>query len=360
MVVYTDERGLLRREPIGEFLAILPPDLPAASRAPDPDAALYAVTLVDRQRYLGTPLDAGDRDEPPLLLDAGFARLEVPLEHVSSLARTGARPPARTASLTQDVIELANADRLEGFILTLGEVCRIETADAILDLPVDRLAWARLANPALPPPPTLLWLEDGTIAGVELLGQRDAASIDARLVPPGGAEPSLSDAEAPRLSILLARVRAASLNAASLIPLSSLTPHATTSNRPWTPAIHIADQDAAPLHAADITLPAPMGVTWVLPPDAARLAFEAFLPERSRVWGDADLVVVLEQENGTVELARHRLHADQPRVRINVELAAPADPRRTRFLRIELAEGPSGPAQDAAVLRRPLILLGSD
>lgn len=357
MIVYTDERGLLRREPTSEFLGILPSSNAGPAEAPGPDTDL--LTLVDAQRFPGVLLEAGDEDEPPVPWDAGFARLEFSLEHVRSLVRAGYELPfdLRTASTpTTDSIGLANADRLRGFVLALGQTSAIETDAGVVDIEADRLAWARLANPDVPPPPTLLWLTDGAIAGVELLPQTQSDALEARLVPPGGGEPSLSDAQAPRLSILMARLRAASFDAAALVPLGTLPVAGVASSRPWTPSPEIGDASAAPLGAPDITLPAPMSVTWVIPPDAARLAFEALMPERSRLWGDAELVVVLEQDTREQVLTRVSISGASPLATINVVLPSPAERRRERRLRIELREGPSGPAQDMAIIRRPLLL----
>lgn len=355
MITYTDSRGLLRREPTSEFLALLPGDGPTGwQRRTRADT----LALVDGQRFPGEALPVVDGDEPPISWDAGFARLTFPLEVVSSLARGGRASPPPDAT-GDDAVRLVNGDTLRGFVLALGQDVSIETATGVVRVPLERIISARLANPRVDARGTVVWLADGTVACVELLPQGAPDAIEARLVPPGDTEPSLSEGDAPRLSILLASVRALAFEPARLAPLGTLPVVSTASDRPWTPEPELSDAAEEPLGAPDVTLPAPMSVTWLLPADAMRLAFEATLPERCRLWGDAELIVSLEQDGVRAVVGRARLRGETPSAAMNLSLPAPADPRRHRHLTVEVVAGPSGPAQDTIVLERPLLLLGA-
>lgn len=357
MITYTDARGLLRREPTSEFLALLPGDGPTGwHRHTDLDT----LTLVDGQRFPGSALPAApEGDEPPVLWDASFADLSFSLERVSMLTRAGVTPP--TASPTgDDTIGLANGDTITGFILALGDLVSIETSSGdTAEFTLDRVAWTRLANPRISPQGAMIWLADGTVACIEPIAQSTPESLEARLLAPGEREASLSEGESPRLSVPLASVRALAFEPARLVGLGTLPLAEVRADRPWTPDVSLSDATDQPLGAPDITLPAPMLASWTIPASARRVAFEATLPERCRLWGDAELVVTLQQDSGRMELARTRLRGDEPVAAFNVELAAPTDARRERRLIIELVAGQTGPAQDAVVLSRALLLLES-
>lgn len=360
MITYTDSRGLLRREPTSEFLAILPGQGPTGwQRGGGSDI----LALVDGQRFPGVALPPLDVAEPPVSWDAAFARLSVPLESVSGLSRGGRATPGQ-GSTGDDTVLLSNGDQLSGFILALGPVVSIEARSGgaglgVIDLPLDRIAWVRLANPAIKPVGAMLWLSDGTVACIEPLAQSTPESLEARLLPPGDADASLSEGDSPRLSIPLASVRAMAFDPGRLIGLGTLPLVRTSSDRPWTPGVVLSDAVDEPLGAPDITLPAPMSAAWALPASAIRVAFDALLPERSRTWGDAELVLWIEQDGTRAALTRARLDGQQPTASFNVPLPPPADARRDRRLVVELLAGPSGPAQDTVVLARPLVLLST-
>lgn len=359
-ITFTDARGLVQRRPIAEYLAILPGDGPTGWHQRDD---VHTLALVDAQRFLGHPLDTGPGsvDDAPIAWDAGFARLSIPLDDVASLAAPGApSPPA--ASSGDDMIHLANGDTLSGFILALGPECSIETSGGVAQIALPLMVWARVANPPEAPAAPLLWLADGTVACVELLPQSSPEAIAVRLLAGARSEASRSeDQRQPPdvLSFPLASVRALAFEPARLVPLGGIPVAATASDLPWTPGLEQSDAADEPLGAPDITLPAPMSAVWVIPAGAQRLAFGVSLPARARRWGDAELLVCLDQDGEPRELSRTRLSADAPVGDVNVELPAPADPRRERRLTVELLPGRFGPAQDTVTLHRPLLLLGA-
>jgi hypothetical protein len=363
-ITWTDSRNLTHTQPIADFLALLPGQGPTGWRA---DTALHTLALVDGQRFPGIPLpdaDGAPEEDAPVAWLSDLTPLSAPLEAVASLSAPGTPAPAPDAT-GDDTIRLRNGDVLAGFILSLGRTIQIETGGGVRDVPLDLVAWARLANPPAPPSGPMLWLADGTVATVELLDQATPESLLVRPIPITDAHTPTEDssnsasngAGSGAHAVALAAVRALAFEPARLLPLGELPAPETTSERPWTPRVVLSDAANQPLGAPDITLPAPLRGVWTIPPTAARLAFRAVLPVRARTWGDCELVVTLEQDDGRTELSRTRLHAAAPTASINLELPAPSDPRRDRHLVIDLIAGPTGPAQDTLVLERPLLLL---
>ncbi|MCA9288053.1 MAG: hypothetical protein KDA05_05680 [Phycisphaerales bacterium] len=371
MMTYTDARGLLRRAPTSEFLVVLPAPSQIEPVHPDGDAPEGVVTLVDGQRYTGRALATPDADEPPLLWHAPFGTIRLALEHVASVARLGAEAPSASGE-GEDRVRLSNGDTLTGFLLEIGERVAIETAAGEVDVPFAAVSWARIANPPVEPRGVMVWLDDGTVARVEILPQATPDALETRVLLPGAEEGTSAaigvrteDESAPvntgpRLSIPVASIRALVFDASRLVGLGELDLVGVRSDRPWPPSVGFSNTDANPLGAPDITLPVPLSASWALPPRAERVAFEASLPERSRIWGDAMLVLTVEQDQGAAELGRFHLHAGSPTASVNVPIPLPEDPRRDRRLRVDFLGGDSGPAQDAVVLRYPLVLLGPE
>ncbi|MEZ6235204.1 MAG: hypothetical protein R3B68_13530 [Phycisphaerales bacterium] len=371
MMTYTDARGLLRRAPTSEFLAVLPAPSQIEPANPDGDTRDGVVTLVDGQRYTGRALATIDADEPPLVWHAPFGTIRLALEHVVSVVRTGAEAPPASGE-GEDRVGLANGDTLSGFLLEIGERVAIETTAGEVDVPLDAVAWAWIANQPVEPRGVMVWLDDATVARVEVLPQITPDALETRVLLPGAEDgtsgaigvrtedDSASVNAGPRLSIPVASIRALVFDASRLVGLGDLELTRVWSDRPWPPAVGLSNADANPLGAPDITLPAPLSASWTLPPRAERIAFEASLPARSRLWGDAVLVLTVEQDEGVQELGRFHLGADTPTTPVNAPIPLPRDPRRDRRLRVDLLAGPSGPAQDAVVLRYPLVLLAPE
>jgi hypothetical protein len=144
-------------------------------------------------------------------------------------------------------------------------------------------------------------------------------------------------------------------NAGAVLPLARFAPATTEpyGTRSVADPIEVGDI-GVPLGAADVTLPAPMVVTWSLPEGAERISMRAVLPAACRVWGDC--VLVVEQTGvkgiGGKELARVRLNGETPEADLNMELLTGGGP-----LRMTLDPGENGAIQDRVVLRQPLILV---
>ncbi|MHC4709039.1 MAG: hypothetical protein ACYTA3_01070, partial [Planctomycetota bacterium] len=97
--------------------------------------------------------------------------MEVPLDRIESVTFVGsASVPAPGDA---DTLQLANGDRLEGFVTALGDPITVEVLNGggsdlkTIELPLDRVVSVRMVTPAQEPSGRRLWLVDGTVVDVE-------------------------------------------------------------------------------------------------------------------------------------------------------------------------------------------------
>lgn len=264
-----------------------------------------------------------------------WGRVTMPLDQVAWLRLRG--PDVAPAPAEQDTLTLTNGDRAEGFVSRVGPVFTVERDGKKTDIPVERVAALRLANPPLPASGVWVWMHDGAAAAVNSISITPAGGLT--LAGAGGLSASSS---APEL-------RAVLFKAEALRPLAMLDPIVVPApGRRWTPAPVVGDVRDAALFAADIELPGPMAVEWNLPEGARRFAGIAELPARCRLWGDCTVAITA----GGKRLWEARLKGDSPRAEFNVDVAAGSGP-----LRITLDQGAGGPVQDRVIIRRGVFAL---
>ena len=244
---------------------------------------------------------------------------------------------------TEDVVRLINGDALRGFVDSIGETVRVEVDKKPRSVPIERVARVEFGNPPKPLAGAVVWLATGEILRVTRLTGTPADSTAVR---------DGKDVHFPTEEIVGFVESAGTLLPLAVIAPSSVAPFGT---RSVADPMEVGDL-AVPLGAADVTLPSPMVVSWVLPEGAVRVSMRAVLPPACRVWGDC--VLILEQEGvkgiGGKTLAKVRLSGDTPEADINVELLAGGG-----ALRATLDPGENGPIQDRVVLRQPLVLVGA-
>jgi hypothetical protein len=389
-VTYIDIAGLVRHEPVTEYLALTPPspadlarraaqlqstneqatsgpdgklNVPVISTSTLPARPVSLLVLADGQRFSGVIAPTGTavkdviRWSHPVL-----GILEFKLEQVrrAQINSPGPDGPTATPPAQNDAVIFANGDRIEGFVESIasdklefgigdkGEVRTIELGV------VREILFANPPQP-LPARSMMLWLRDGSvIASRGIQTNRMGELLISPALRETDASPSESSSGTPglRLDDLLA----AAFEDESLVPLAALPPlrQSPEGERRWTAPITAIESDRAVLGAADIQVPGPMSVEWELPAGASRFATEAELPRPMWTWGDCDLVVTVAIEGGESELFRRRINADQPRVRLSVALGDPAASKR---LRIRVEPGAYGAVQDQIVLHRPLLLI---
>lgn len=354
---YLDAGGLFRDEPHSAYVALVPPAGTPEPRPPSP-----ALWLTDGQRLAGILRPGDPPDDAALWKHPVFGPLTLPLEQVARvvLRRVTTRAAARPPGDAEDSILLVNGDRLNGFVAAFGMTVRVEVGGEAREVSSRRIARADLANPPQPLVGLAVWLADGSV--IRVASFRTSRAGEVTITPdfmppePAGTPPTLASGDAADIGrYSLADVAAVAFDAARILPLASLEPAAQTpvGERRWTePAIR-GPADAALLGAADIVLPGPMSVEWALPPGAARVSAEAELTPDLWSWGDCEIVVSVVTPRGrAAEVLRERVHADRPRVPINVPVSEPGG-----RLRLTVEPGRYGAIQDRIILRRPIILL---
>ncbi|QOI99867.1 MAG: hypothetical protein HRU70_04955 [Phycisphaeraceae bacterium] len=360
--------GTAHRVPRDQLLAIfsprtLPAPVPTGSELLQPGADDPSpeglVTLVTRSAFNGRYAGASDQGQILLWESPLLGPLRLPLDALASVAlrhagaETSTTPAPARAS---DRLTLVNGDVLDGFINAMSDPVVIEVGGKPRTVPLSRVREASFANPATPWPRSCVWLDDGTILPFDAIesdaGPRSTTMLVTR-AEGSGPLPGFA------LKMPFAQIHAAAFDMGMLQTLASIAParQAPSEGRGWAPPIELsADPTTTPMGLADITLPGPMTVEWVLPRRAARFAAYAELPTTSRVWGDCVLVVELIEGGAARVVTRQRLHEGSPGVEINTEISVPRGGPEPR-LRVTIDPGERGPIQDRVVLHTPLLLL---
>ncbi len=350
-ITYSDESGLLRTESVSEYVAVLAP------AAPDVPEGTSMIWFTDGRRLTGSVRpaegDALNWSHPV------FGVVRVRLDDVRRLFLADAAPAAAKPEPPQgeDLIVLLNGDRLTGFVDSIGSPIVLEVGGQPREIPLDRVAEVRLANPIARARGMTVWLADGSAVGVASIRTNRAG--ETRIVPRWNAnaedprQPTESP-EDPGAAVPLADIIAVAFDAERLIPLAS-TPvrdQRPAAGRPWAESISTGDAASALLGAPDVILPGPMTVEWDLPASASRFGCTVELPSAMRTWGDCELVVSIVGADGkSSEVFRRRLNADAPTASVNVAL------KGSSRLRIAVEAGEYGPIQDRLVLHRALVLV---
>jgi len=272
-------------------------------------------------------------------------RLEVSIDSITRIITPQAAeqgPPVRRNANSDELI-LVNGDVLSGFLLSVGPTTSIETeAGDIVDLPIDRIAAALLANPDQPMTGTMIWLDDGSTFPAEALTATDSSGI--RVTLAGGNTVEYD----PQT------LRAIAFEAAGILPLSNLEPRSQepVGDRVFADPVRtvrhpddLAFGSGPVLNALDIDLPGPMSVSWTLPEGVTRFAGTAALADTSGGWGDCDFSIEIDGE-------RHfstRLHQGEPVAAFNIQTQGAVD------LTVIVEPGRYGPVRDRVLLHRPLL-----
>lgn len=296
-------------------------------------------------RYPGAVAPTAPTGDTVAWQHPALGRIELPLDAITRLVMPGAAvdgPPVRTSD-SADELRLANADVLTGFILTIGPTTSIETdAGNIVDLPIDRVAAALLANPSQPMSGTMIWLDDGSTFPAEALTATDSSGI--RMTLPGGDTVEYD----PQT------LRAIAFQAAGILPLSELEPEEQLplGDRVFVEPIRtlrhpddLAFSSGPVLNALDIDMPGPMKVSWTLPPGVLRFAGTAALADTSGGWGDCEFSIEIDGERAFST----RLHKGQPVAAYNIEVQGALE------LSVIVEPGHYGPVRDRVFLHRPLL-----
>ena len=245
-----------------------------------------------------------------------------------------------------DMVVLANGDRIEGLVESIGSVVSLEIVGGERDgdsveIPIDRVAAVALVNPPVEPKGTMVWYRGGhRILGETLQIDDDGYT---RVVRPdlGG-----DIAEVPTDYLM-----AASFDAGRIRPWASLdwrqSEGAVPGVRPWIPPIE-QDPGHHPLDASPLRVRGAMRATAETP--WRRAAFRV-LVERAPDSGPGVCFFVVR--DGDREIARRRIDPETP-------LAVISGVVEGGRLVFEVEQGPDGPFEDDLVLREALIMRSGD
>ncbi|MCA9283993.1 MAG: hypothetical protein KDA22_02170 [Phycisphaerales bacterium] len=337
-VVWRDPSGEIRQMPLASCIAVsVENPLPIVS----PDAGV--MELADGQVFPGR---IGLNNGRLTWRHALVGETPIDIERLRSLQLlAGVKVPvARDA----DVVVLANGDRVEGVVTSLGTAIEVEPLTGgvagqkpePIAIPLERVAALSLVTPQVRLAGAVVWFADGTVIEAESprLGDDGLVRLRPAFVDAGGAG---------SLSVPMEQVSGIVFRAEAIQPLADLDPVSVEGpvERFRVPAPRADDRGPASFGVSPIWMSGPIVVRYVLPEPGMRFLARAVLPRKDRGWGDLEIVV----RDGARELLRSRLDAQHPAVAIDLPISG-------TDLTIELLEGRNGPVQDTVLLLRPLLI----
>jgi len=346
-IVYVAETGLVRSAPFSDIAALY---MANASIAPGP-----WIELTDGQRFAGSLASGPENADDLFWISPVFGTMRVSLDNVRLVVLD---PDVdldvdieSRSEVASDYVLLRNGDVLSGFIEHIGQTIGIDAGSGVVRIGLDRLAAAQFANDATDRKGIFVWLSDGTVANVASLATTHSTIELTR--SPANKNTEANDVALKHtfpLSSLVALVP----DSSTFHPLASLvlTRHVASPQRRWTPDAVIGSKRTRSLDAADIEIPGPMRLEWSLPDGSRLITFDAMLPERSRMWGDCEIIVHAIVRGQDVPIARTHVSADHPSVSMIAEI-----PAESTGLAITLDAGRFGPAQDTVILRNAIVLI---
>ena len=366
-LIIIDESGQRTRVSIDGIVALLPatslPDPKQGVGAVSPEGAARAIPIeelrrrfaaatdgylqtIDGERFPGAPTPGAGATDEVAWTHARFGTLLFDLDRMARVVKPDGVPLHLILEQdpVEDVLHLGNGDTLKGFIVSLADPIEIETGGTTIQLPPDRVAAAVFSNPRKHLHGVIVWLDDGTVAGVEHVSSDTGREV--QLTLPTGQD-AIYEIE---------HLRAIGFDSGRLLALSDLEPatQEPVGQRLLAEKIRLVQHpddlltgSSATLDAFDIELPGPMRVEYKLPAGAARFATTASLADAESPWGDCELAIAIDG----VEKFRRRIRRAEPVAAVNIAI------EKGRTLTITLDPGRYGPIKDHVILHRPLILL---
>ncbi len=353
VLVFFDRDRRLREAPLRDYVQIRGIG-PAPAPTDETSAPTATLALVDGSTLPGRWVGAGDDGEHLLWAHPRFGEMTVPVEDLVVLTLEGEPIPATGGA--DDIVRLANGDRLNGFVagVTGAGLLLIPNGSAdTITLPMDRVSAIRLANPPQPPSDAdRVTFRDGAVLPVYgLVIDRDQVGFEAALPGRAMRRETVPLVEVARIALSGGGVR--------LLDLHDL-PRQTTGGG------EVFGLTMPPrFEPGVVRLHAPLTLRFELPPGATRFAAEAALPggadTTDRLGQYADFELVVRLESGPL-LDRYRFNADQPHHAINLALptgpaGAAADGASGGALLLQLDAGPDGPVFDRLELHHPVLLV---
>ncbi len=300
------------------------------------------IDLIDGQRIVGRSAELASDTESIGWMNRDFGVLWIPIERVSRLVPRGVPSPQamqQSSESVSDIVHLLNGDALEGYLLRAGQDVTLEHDDgSTITTPLERIASLQLANPAVHPEGTFLWLSDGSILAVNSIIDVTGERVQVEL-------------RTGEIAVLVvSQILGVSTHTEAITPLS-ITPtdrDTLPNQRRWSSeyqSIPAKGSNRTPLlFAGDIVIPGPMSLRWTLESGNAFFGTILEMPPEAFPWGDCEVVV----RSGNKELLRVQINEESPRHPIAVELVS-AD------IEIEVLAGEHGPISDTVRLIAPIV-----
>jgi len=333
---FRDEAGTMRSQSTTDLIALFRMEYEVRHRSSG------MLILDDGQRLPGFLTSrTSTLDDGFVWMHPWLGEVEASTEQVRQLVLDSEISVPTGGAAVRDLLLLRNGDRLEGFIVAIGDpfVLEVTTGDVsrLVEIPMERVAAARLVTPSRPASGTRGWFRDGTVMSM----------TDRRIGDDGYVRVGTPWMRGNRsLQISAGEIAGILFDPGALVPLSQVSPVSVMSDVPRfeTPIPDLLDP-GAPLGSGAIEFRGPLRVQYVLDVPARRMIGEVVLPESAREWGDLEFVVRSEG----LEVFRQRINSERPRTLLDVPLRGPV-------LDIELVEGPSGLVHNRVRLERAFLI----
>lgn len=355
-IQYTDASGRSRSIDRARVLALYSErghsaSLPSALASAEGGGGLPGILrLTDGQVVPGFLVTPDNPGETISWRSRRIGQFSIPLERASSVLL--ADIPTDPTKPQRDAAILSNHDRVEGFVEAIGKQLVIEVDKQRNPIPIERVAWIGLANPAEPGSLPLVFLSDGSV-----LSTSELSSV----VPAGKPTPQSTTAtaqwalasESGTGVIDLDAIDAILFDPRAIVPLADIPVERTTGlqGRRWTPTPEISASDTVPIGLASISISGPAQVDWKLPSGSVKFGAEFALPPDAVAWGNALISVLASDASGAFsEVARADLSAERPAAEIV------ADVTGAQTLRIEVRGKAYSDVQARVTLRQPMMM----
>jgi hypothetical protein len=325
-----------REKPLRRFIALAVHD--AYPLAPPTGM----IVLNDGQQFPGTAAAQQPDDDVLVWMHPWLGSIRIPVDVISMVQYDHGNRTIDPADA--DVVLLNNGDRIEGFVVQLGDPVVIEVGTGeqarLLELRQENVAAVRLITPQRASNHKRVWLSDSTVIDVHSIDIDESGRMRLTTI--------WQDEDEPPARLRLVELAAVLLASHRLMPLADVPVQRVEGppTRYTVPQPQVRDREAA-LGLSSIAYRGPLTAYYTLPENAQRFAAEVSIPTASRAWADVYLVVRDHQQ----ELQRVHLNDASPTASINIELTS-------RDLIFEVIANTTGAVQSHVLLQRPMLLLG--
>lgn len=356
-LVARERDGAGVRRSMNDVLALLPLDAPVPASQASPAGVLQLTDGTSLPGQVQGVAAAPGEDAAVLWATPALGTVRAKLDDIRLLWNERSPMPARVQErlrgASEDVALLANGDVREGFIeLSADEggepALRVEQGGQTATVALSLVRGLALANPATPSAGRWVWMNDGSVLGVQ------------RVVMPAGMDMELglalhagSAGDAQTLSLDAARVRAIVFDRARLRGLEecALTSEPSDPQRRYTPPAVVRGVvsqfgQSAP-GTSDVELPGPMRVRAELPTGATLIDGVVELPRDCRTFGSVGIVITHDGR----ELARVKLDGANPSASFRGVLSG------SGVLEFLVDDAGDGAIEDRVLVRRTLIAI---